>query len=101
MLAGKLVASSGKVEDTSIISPDLFITQSTFAFMNLFNRFKRYGWEPLYDASEIPNIVIEAFDCIENTIAEYEASIYKTQKAEMKKQKKESENKSTRKSLPK
>jgi len=69
MLAGKLVSSSGKVEDSSVISPDLFITQDTLMFMNLFNRYKRYGWTPLYGNDDIPNIVLEAFDCIENTIA--------------------------------
>ncbi len=101
MLAGKLTSSSGTVEDTSIISPDLFISENTLMFMNLFNRFKRYGWSPLYPEGDVPNIVLEAFDSIENTIAEYEASVYKTQKAEMDKAKKESTNKSTKKSLPK
>jgi len=102
MLAGKLVdSSSGKVEDNSVISPDLFINENTILFMNLFNRYKRYGWTPLYDGYDIPNIVLEAFDCIENTIAEYEASVYKTQKIEAEKTKKDSQNKTTRKSLPK
>lgn len=98
MEAGKLI-EKGKVVNKNI-SPLLFITEDTIAFMNLHNRYKRYGWEPLYDKGEIPNIVIEAFDCIENTIKAHEMNVLKTHEAN-EKNKVDNPSSKPRKKLPK
>lgn len=93
--AGRLVVDKKAIP--GVITPDLFIFDNSYAFLFLYNRYKRYGMEVLYDNCDIPNTVLEAFDVINNTIDSEQAKMYKTEK----KSQDESKNKSNRKSLPK
>lgn len=86
---GKIVLPDGKIDTTKILLPSLIISDDSISFMNLYNRFKRYGWEVLYENHEVPNIVIEAFDVIETSISEYERNLYKTEEEKNKKAEKD------------
>ena len=99
LTVGRLVENKNIIP--GIITPELFISEDSEKFLFLYGRYSRYGMEVLYDISEIPNVVIEAFDVINNTIDSERAKMYKTQQKELEKAKKGNTNKSTRKSLPK
>lgn len=98
LTAGRLVVDKKAVQ--SVISPDLFIEEDSYRFLTLYNRFQRYGLEAIFDITDVPNIVLEAFDVINNTIDSEQAKVYMNQKKQAEEAQKE-QTKSKRKSLPK
>lgn len=55
---------------TAGISPDYFISDMSFTLISQYMKFKRYGMSFLYPSgvNEIPNIVLQSFDIIQNTL---------------------------------
>lgn len=74
LFGGKPVSTDVGAPKT--LNPDSFIGNDISVFFTVYNRFKRYGFNVMY-GEEVPNVVIEAIDIIEDCIAKYESQINK------------------------
>ena len=75
---------------TAKIHPEVFVDEDSFTLISHYMRMKRYGMNYLYPdgIGDTPNIVLSAFDVIQNIIDKQEADRIKAMKEKNKNSKK-------------
>lgn len=59
---------AAKTDKNESISPSFFVTRDSIRLINAYSRFKRYGIEAIYPHGNCPNIVMQSFDVIQDTL---------------------------------